>query len=52
MNGRDHSEDLVVDGRISKWILGKQSGGHLAQDRKRWLVLVNTLMNLRVPHNA
>jgi hypothetical protein len=24
--GRDHSEDLGIDGKISKWLLGKQSG--------------------------
>jgi hypothetical protein len=23
LKGRDHSEDLHIDGRISKWILGK-----------------------------
>jgi hypothetical protein len=25
---------------------------HLAQDRDRWLVIVNTVMNLRVPRKA
>jgi hypothetical protein len=26
LKGRDHSEDLGVDGRILEWILGKWSG--------------------------
>jgi hypothetical protein len=28
------------------------SGSRLAQDRDWWRVLVNTVMNLRVPYNA
>jgi hypothetical protein len=31
--GRDHLEDLDLDGRILEWI-------HLAQDRDQWRVLV------------
>jgi len=37
--GRDHSDDQGV---TMDWI-------HLAQDRDQWQVLVNTVMNLRVP---
>jgi hypothetical protein len=39
---------------VSKWILGRLAGEgdmewiQLAQDRDRWWVLVNTVMNLRV----
>jgi hypothetical protein len=51
--GRDHSEDLDVDGRMMSsdfrqigwegvdWI-------HLAQDRDQWRTVVNTVMNLWV----
>ena len=47
-------EDPGVDGRIIlKWILEKWDGGtdsiDVAQDRDRWWVLVNVVMNLRVP---
>jgi hypothetical protein len=50
---RDHVEGLDVDGRIIlKWILRLYSGGgmdwiHLAQDRCKWLAVVNTVMSLR-----
>jgi len=52
--GKDHWGDSDIDGRIIlSWILGKwQRGGdwmELAQDRDKWRVLVNTLMNFRVP---
>jgi hypothetical protein len=51
--GRDHSEDLGVDGIVRMdfretgwkgvhWI-------HLAYDRDKWWALLNTVMNLRLP---
>jgi hypothetical protein len=52
---RDHLEDRGVDGRIIlKCIFKKWDGGgmdwiDMAQDRDRWLALVNAVMNLRVP---
>jgi hypothetical protein len=50
---RDYLKDQVVDGRMgSERILGRLIGGvewvHLAQDRDRWLALVNAVTNLRV----
>jgi hypothetical protein len=52
--GRHHLEDPGVDGRIIlRWIFKNWDGGmdwiELAQDRGRWLTLVNAAMNLRVP---
>jgi hypothetical protein len=52
--GRDHTEDLGVDGKIIlEWMLGKQWVGvdwiHLTQRRDQWWAVVNTVMNLRVP---
>jgi hypothetical protein len=52
---RDHCKDLDVGGRIIlKLILEKLDRVgidwmHLAQDRKLWRALVNTVMNVRVP---
>jgi hypothetical protein len=47
---RDHWEDQDVGGwTILKWILERQDGIDLAQDRDQWRALVNTVMNLRVP---
>jgi len=52
--GRNHLEDPGVDGRIIlRWIFRKWDGGcmdwiDLAQDRDRWLFLVNAVMNFRV----
>jgi hypothetical protein len=43
LKGRDHSEDLGVEGKIiSEWM-------HLSQDGDQWQTLVNTVMKLRVP---
>jgi len=47
-------EDPGIDGRtILKWIFRKWGGGmdwiDLAQERDRWQVLVNAVMNLWVP---
>jgi hypothetical protein len=47
----DHLEDAGIDGGIIlRWIFRKWEWGgidwiDLAQDRDRWLVLVNTVMN-------
>ena len=54
---RDHLEDLGIGGRIIiKRIFKKWDGNvdwiSLAQDRGRWLALVNAVMNLLVPQNA
>jgi hypothetical protein len=50
-------EDLGVDGKILLIGIFKEWGGgmdwiDLAQDRKRWWALVNTVMNLSFPQNA
>jgi hypothetical protein len=50
--GRSHLIDLGVDGRvISKLIFENWNGGvnwiDLAQDRDRWLAVVNAVVNLR-----
>ena len=48
---REHLEDLGVDGTIIlKWIFKKWDGGvywiYLAQDRDRWRVVMNAVMNV------
>jgi hypothetical protein len=48
-------EDPVTDGRIilnsifKKWDQGCMDWNGLAQDRDRWLVLMNVVMNFQVP---
>jgi len=54
---REHMEDPGVDANIKlRWIFRKWDGGvdwiDLAQDRDRWLVLGNAVMNLRFPQNS
>jgi hypothetical protein len=54
---RDHLEYKVIDGRIIlRWIFRNWEGGmdwiDLAQDKDRWRVTENTVMNYRVPNNA
>jgi hypothetical protein len=54
LKGRDHSEDLDVDGMmLLEWILGIQGEEdvewmHLARYRDQWQAVVNTVMNLSV----
>ena len=55
---RDHLGDPGVDGRIIlKWIFRNWyvkgiDWIELAQDKDRWLAIVNAVMNLGVPKNA
>jgi len=51
---RDHLEELGVNGKITpKWIFKKLDGALvwiiMVPDRDRWWVLVNAVMNVRVP---
>jgi len=50
---RDHLENIDVDGNITlKWIFktwdGRRGLGYLAQDRDRWLALVNVTKSFQV----
>jgi hypothetical protein len=53
--GRDHSEDLDVNGMIVLKRIFSEIGWkfvdwmHLAQDKDRWSAVVNTVMNFQVP---
>jgi len=53
MKGRDHLEDLGIDGMITlEWILRKLGGEsvvwvHMAEDREQWQDLVIIVINLR-----
>jgi hypothetical protein len=54
LKGRDHLEDIGIDGRIVlEWILRKQWEGvdcmYLAQDKDWWHTVVNAVMYLWVP---
>jgi hypothetical protein len=44
---RNHKENLDISGRILRWIL--EDWIDLAQKRNQWRVLLNTVINLRVP---
>jgi hypothetical protein len=53
LKGRDHAEDLGVDGDNIKMDLREMgfegvNSIHLADYRDRWRALMNTVMNLRV----
>jgi hypothetical protein len=54
---RDNSEDLGIHGWIillcvfKRWLQGLDSIS-LAEDRDRWCVFVNTVMNCRFAYNA
>jgi hypothetical protein len=55
LKGRDHAEDLGVDGRINIRMDLREIGWegvdwmHLDQDRGQWRALMNTVMDIRVP---
>jgi hypothetical protein len=48
---RGHVGDRGVDGRILRWTFGKwgMEWIELTQDRDRWRLLVNAVMNVLVP---
>jgi hypothetical protein len=51
LKGRNHLEDLSVDGRMNHREIGWEDVDwfHLAEERDQWRDLVNTVMNLWVP---
>jgi hypothetical protein len=54
LKGRDHLEDLCVDGKILEWIFGETGWEdvdwmQLDQDTDHWQALVNMIMKLQVP---
>jgi hypothetical protein len=51
LTGRDHLEDLGVDGRIILQCILKKGMdlANLALDRGKWRTVVNTEMNLTTP---
>jgi hypothetical protein len=55
LKGRDHSEDIDVDGKIIlEWIFGKvgwevEERMLLFRDRDQWWAVVNTVINLWLP---
>jgi hypothetical protein len=53
--GKDHSDELGVDGEYNIRLDLRETGWgdadwmHKAQDRDQWRIVVDTVMNLRVP---
>jgi hypothetical protein len=58
LKGKNHVEDLGINGRIILELIVRKWGGggvdciHLAQGRDHWQALVNTAMNFSVPYKA
>jgi len=52
LKGRDHLEDLGVDGRIIlEWLLGREDVDwiRLALHRSQWRAIVTTVLKLQFP---
>jgi hypothetical protein len=49
MKGKDHSEDVDVDGRIILEYMLEKWGRDQDQDRDQWQAVANMVMNLWVP---